>query len=328
MPILLPANQPPDNFYAGGARISAFRSAAPCSSHQPEDWIPSTTCCNGRAGIGRSRLPDGTLLADAVATEPEKWLGPDHVAKYGADTKLLVKLLDAGQRLPVHAHPHVDWAARHLQRSHGKAEAWYILTPGPVWLGLREAIDAKDLLELVESERGSELLDRMHKIDVVPHQTVYVPPGTLHAIGEGIMVAEVQEPEDLSVLCEWRGFEIDGKKHGHLGLGFATALTAVDTRARTKDEVARLVTDGQVSESVLPAESQEYFVIERQQVKGIGHCRRGFAILIVLEGDAHLATKAGANLVLAKGSTVVIPFEDGDFTLEGNADVLIARPPQ
>lgn len=186
----------------------------------------------------------------------------------------------------------------------------------------------QELLELAESGSGSELLERMHKVNVVPHQTVYVPPGTLHAIGEGTMVAEVQEPEDLSVLCEWHGFEIDGKKDGHLGLGFETALTAVDTKPRTRDEVAKLVTDGQVSESVCAAESTEYFVIERQKVKGVANCRRGFAVLIVLAGDASLATKGSDRLALKKGSTVVIPFEDGDFTVEGNTDVLIARPPR
>lgn len=327
-PIVVPANQPQKRFYAGGARISAFRSDPPCSSHQPEDWVASTSCCFGTAGIGYSRLPDGTLLTDAVAAEPEKWLGAEHLAKYGADTKLLVKLLDAGQRLPVHAHPHVNWSKKHLGRNHGKAEAWYILTPGSVWLGLKDSIDEKELLELVEGERGTELLNRMHKFDVVPHQTLYVPPGTLHAIGEGIMVVEVQEPEDLSILCEWEGFDIDGKKDGHLGLGFPTALTAVDTKGRTREEAEKWVTSGQVSKSVCAAESTEYFRLERIHVEGPSSAERGLAILVVLEGNVSLATASSKPLKLPKGSTVVIPHEDGELRLQGEADVLIARPPQ
>ncbi|KAL6897614.1 RmlC-like cupin domain-containing protein [Trichoderma evansii] len=327
-PIILPANQPANNFYAGGARISEFRSNPPCGSHEPEDWIASTTCCSGKGNIGLSRLPDGTFLADAIASEPEKWLGPDHVANYGPDTKLLVKLLDAGQRLPIHAHPHVDWASKHLQRKHGKAEAWYILTPGSIWLSFREEVDPKDLLRIVEEEKGAELLERMHKIDVRPHQTVYVPPGVLHAIGEGIFIVEVQEPEDMSILCEWGGFDIDGKKAGHLGLGFETALTAVETKARTREEVLSLVTEANASESVFVAQSQDYFHLERVFVRDYSHCRRGFAILIVLDGDASLKTKSSHTSVLKKGSTVVIPHEDGEFILEGNADVVIARPPQ
>ena len=55
-------------------------------------------------------LPDGRLFADVIAEQPEYWLGADHVRAFGADTKVLVKLVDPGQRLFVHAHPHADWA--------------------------------------------------------------------------------------------------------------------------------------------------------------------------------------------------------------------------
>ncbi|UKZ46020.1 hypothetical protein TrVGV298_000217 [Trichoderma virens] len=310
--------------------IGAFRQTnTPVASYEPEDWVASTTCCRGQGNIGLTRLPNGTLLVDAVNSEPEKWLGPDHVAKYGPDTKLLVKLLDPGQRLPVHAHPHVDWASRHLQRKHGKAEAWYILMPGSVWLGLIEDIDPKELLQIVQEKRGVELLDRMHKIDVEPHQTVYVPPGVLHAINYSVLLVEVQEPEDMSILCEWDGYKIDGSKDGHLGLGFETALTAVETRGRTREEVMALVTDAKVAESVFAEESQSYFHLERVVVNGQSRCRRGFAILVVLMGLVRLKTESSELSILKKGSTVVIPYEDGEFILESeNANVVIARPPQ
>ncbi|KAM4055822.1 mannose-6-phosphate isomerase [Hirsutella rhossiliensis] len=348
-PILLHANQPPDGFYAGGARISTLRGAASCASYQPEDWVASTTCCRGSEGVGLSKLPDGRLLRDAVASEPERWLGPAHVAKHGGggDTKLLVKLLDAGQRLPVHAHPHVDWAARHLAARHGKAEAWYVLTPGSVWLGLRDGFDgAGELRRLVldGDGDGEALLARMHKVDVVPHQSVYVPPGVLHCLGEGVMVVEVQEPEDMSVLCEWKGFRINGRKEGHLGLGFDVALTAVETRARTREQIMELVKDSQAStsssdgSSVVVDASREYFELERRRVVAGAQqrCRRGFAVVIVLGGAVSLAVDArhdgggdDGGLALSKGATVVVPFADGDFVLEGDgADVLIARPPQ
>jgi mannose-6-phosphate isomerase len=268
------------------------------------------------------------LLKDAVAAEPDKWLGPGHLAKYGADTKLLVKLLDAGQRLPVHAHPHVDWSRKHLGRNHGKAEAWYVLTPGSVWLGLKQSVSKKELLDLVEAGRGAELLQRMHKLDVVPHQTVYVPPGTLHAIGEGILVVEVQEPEDLSILCEWKGFAIDGKRDGHLGLGFPTALSAVDCEARTRAQVEAWVTSAQVTRSICVPDSSGYFRLERVHVNGPTGTERGFAILVVLNGRVSLQTCQSEPLNLTKGSTVVIPHQDGELKLQGEGDVLLARPPQ
>lgn len=298
MAIKLPSNQPKDRFYKGGAQIDALRSAGPSDTHQPEDWVASTTCCNGCADskIGMSTLPDGRLLADAVASEPEFWLGKEHIKKYGVDTKLLFKLLDAGQRLPVHAHPHVSWAKKHLGRKHGKAEAWYMLTGGDIHLGLKENIPQEQLLKWVETQNVEELLSRMHKISVQPHQTVYVPPGMLHAIGDGCLIVELQEPEDLSVLLEWKGFAIDGAKDGHLGLGFETALTAVEGTARSAEEMEKLISGPTEDGATVVEQSWEYFRLDRKKVVGDGSLDAGFMILVVLDGEMRLMTEGGVRL--------------------------------
>ena len=101
-----PLTLPPNvlrHFYAGGERIAALRGTAP-QEHTPEEWIgAANTTFDGSRGL--SALPDGTLVRDAIEADPEAFLGPEHVARFGADPALLVKLLDAGQRLPVHFHP-------------------------------------------------------------------------------------------------------------------------------------------------------------------------------------------------------------------------------
>lgn len=163
-------------------------------------------------------LPDGRSLPAAIEEQPEAWLGRAHLDRFGVDTRLLVKLLDAGQRLPVHAHPHVSFAAQHLGRAHGKAEAWYIIEGGEVYLGLKQDVTAGDLKSLMMSQDVDALLGMLHRIDVRTGDVVYVPPGVLHAIAESVFVVELQEPEDLSILLEWRGFELDGERDGHLGL--------------------------------------------------------------------------------------------------------------
>jgi mannose-6-phosphate isomerase len=329
MAILLPANQPKDRFYKGGAQIDALRSSGSSDSHQPEDWVASTTCCNGCADskIGMSTLPDGRFLADAITAKPEFWLGKEHIQKYGVDTKLLFKLLDAGQRLPVHAHPHISWAKEHLGRKHGKAEAWYMLTGGDIHLGLKEDIPKEKLLEWVNTQNVDALLQRMHKISVQPHQTVYVPPGMLHAIGEGCLIVELQEPEDLSVLLEWKGFEIDGAKNGHLGLGFETALTAVNNTARSAQEMEKLIAGPTEDGATVVDESREYFRLDRKKIVGDGLLDAGFMILVVLEGAMRLMAEGGSEVDIKKGSTVVVPYGDGEVMLEGNGDLLVARPP-
>ena len=327
-PILLPANQPPQRFYRGGARIAAFRHAEQAEPRTPEDWVASVTEVRGRGPLGLTTLPSGELLRDAVRRDPQAWLGEEHVHRFGADTKLLVKLLDAGQRLPVHAHPDTAFASSHVGTAHGKAEAWYILEPGEVYLGLTRDVAHDELLALVERQDVDTLLDTLHRIPVLPNQTVFVPPGVLHAIGAGILLAEVQEPEDLSILLEWRDFDLDGQADGHLGLGFDTALQAVEIVGRTAAEVQALIggRDGN-GETLVPAADQ-YFGIQRLQVRGSVRCGRGFAVLIVIDGNVAIATETGPALDAPTGSTVLAPHAAGDLQLSGTGRVIVARPPR
>src|SRR3981081_808480 len=120
----------PEMFYRGDGRIDRFRGT---SGHEdrPEDWIASVTSRFGTETDGMTRLPAGSLLAEGGAADPAAWLGPDHMARYGADTGLLVKLLDAGQRLPVHVHPDRSFAAEHLASPHGKTEAGIVVAAAP-----------------------------------------------------------------------------------------------------------------------------------------------------------------------------------------------------
>lgn len=326
-PFKLSANQPPARFYKGGRQIAAFRSSGPPTEYTPEDWVASTTCCYGHQTLGLSSLPSGTRLADEIRSDPVKWLGLRHVEKFGSDAKILVKLLDAGQRLPIHAHPHADWAKAHIGAAHGKAEAWFVLSSGEVYLGLKAATTIKELLSLVESQDTETLLGMMHRIPVEPFQTIYIPPGLLHSIGESLMLVEVQEPEDLSILLEWKGFKIDGRQHGHLGLGFEKALTGVEIQVRTIEEIRALVTPAGTIGSVIVPASGEYFRLEHFNVTDRLVCKEGFAVVIVIKGVLELSTSMHDLMPLKRGDTVVIPHGDGMFTLSGIGDVVIARPP-
>ncbi|MCM3779598.1 class I mannose-6-phosphate isomerase [Microbacterium hydrocarbonoxydans] len=321
-PVILPSNRPAERFYLGGARISAFRGESGSAPREPEDWIGSTTTVNGEREVGLTRLPDGRLLRDAVEADPIGWLGAEHARQWGADTRLLVKLLDAGQRLPVHAHPHDDFAASHLGRAHGKAEAWYILQGGTVYVGLQRDVEATHLADLVARQDVDALLALLHAVDVVPGDVVWVPPGELHAIGQGVLLLELQQPEDLSILLEWEGFAIDGPALGHLGLGFEVALAAVNRRARSPHEVRTLVGAAPASGSVFPSDADRYFRLERMPVDGEAVIDAGFSIVVVAGG----ALTVGSD-PLAAGSTLVVPHAAGALAVAGVGEVLVARPP-
>ncbi|WP_375387199.1 class I mannose-6-phosphate isomerase [uncultured Amnibacterium sp.] len=322
VPIRLPSNRPADRFYRGGRRITDLRGDPPAGSHEPEDWVASTTHVLGRPGVGETALADGTTLATAVAADPVGWLGEAHVARWGADTRLLTKLLDAGQRLPVHAHPDGDFAQRHLGHAHGKTEAWVILAGGTVHLGLREDIDEQQLRALVDGQRTERLLGLLHAIDVRPGDAVLVPAGRLHAIGEGVLLLEVQEPEDLSILLEWDGFDLDGASDGHLGLGFDVALQAVSRTRLDPDALDALVTRGIVDGPVLPPAASAFFTVDRRPIAGAGALPAGFAVVLVEQGSVVLG-----GLRLTRGATVVLPAGAGEVEASGSGVLLVARPP-
>jgi mannose-6-phosphate isomerase len=326
--VVLPSNRPAARFYRGGRRITELRGEAPASDFEPEDWIGSVTSVAGEAPVGQTVLDDGTLLSDAIGADPEYWLGSAHVRSFGADPMLLTKMLDAGQRLPVHAHPDRPWAASHLAATHGKTEAWYVLTPSEVWLGLVHDLSRAELGGMASRQDVGTLLAAMHRVEVGRGDVVHVPAGILHAIGEGILLVELQEPEDLSILVEWRGFAVDGPAKGHLGVGFDTALTAVEVRARGADELEGLVHRAGGGGPLLPAEASPFFRMERVELDGSATIDPGFAVAIVLSGDVTLTgARSDAAAALTRGSTVLLPHAVGEVALRGTAEILVCRPP-
>jgi mannose-6-phosphate isomerase len=321
-PIVLPSNRPADRFYRGGRRITDLRGDPPAASHEPEDWVASATHVFGQPGVGETVLPDGRRLAEAIEADPVGWLGEAHVARWGADPKLLTKLLDAGQRLPVHAHPDGAFSAEHLHHAHGKTEAWVILEGGLVHLGLQRDVAEGELRALVDHQRTEDLLALLHPIAVEPGDAVLVPAGLLHAIGEGVLLLEVQEPEDLSILLEWDGFAVDGAEEGHLDLGFDTALAAVARTRLEPADVDALVTRGRTSGPVLPDAADPFFRVDRVPIDGPVVLPAGYAVVLVERGDVVLA-----GLPLGRGATVVVPAAAGEVAVTGDGSLLVSRPP-
>lgn len=323
----LAANQPPERFYSGGARIAAFRGRGATGDHVPEDWVGSVTPLFGETELGLSRLPDGRLLRDAVAADPVAWLGERHVARYGTDTCLLVKLLDAGERLPVHAHPDRTFAAAHLGLAHGKTEAWVALAPADVHLAFARDVPDDELADWVRRQDTAAMLGAMHTVHLRRGDAVLVPAGLPHAIGAGAFVVELQEPTDLSILMEWDGFAIDGAALGHLGLGFGTALAAVDRRAWTAAEVEALRgADDSVVGELLPL-AAELFRAERS--RGPARWEAAFAVVVVVAGEGVLRAGDGSTVALRTGQTLLVPHGAGAVDVDGSGslELIRCRPP-
>jgi len=336
-PMLLPVNQF-DHFYRGGDRIGALRHG-PGGPQRPEEWIGSTTARFGQAPQGLSALPDGRLLIEAVQDDPDAWLGPEHVARYGASTEVLIKLLDLNQRLPVHLHPNREFSRRHMGLAHGKTEAWYVIDApegAQVGVGFAEQMSLDQVTEWVQQRDSDALLGALRTRVVRSGDAMLVPAGLPHTVQTGVFVLELQEPTDLSILLEWQGFAVDGVKDGHLDLGFDTALQAVDLSAVSDGDLDRLVVSAESVEgaglaSVMPPAADAYFRAHRFSASETAvSIEAGFAIVLLLEGTGVLTTADG-SIEVTKGDAVLIPYACGDYGLHSTGDRRLVgvacRPP-
>ena len=202
--------------YQGGLILDRLAGKTPCDGHYPEDWIGSVTAAknpdsqDANEGISKVEL-DGQqiLLPELIAMDPDYFLGPEHVARFGQQPMLLVKLLDSAVRLQLQAHPTATFAQRHLNSNSGKAEAYYILDirddvgQAYVHLGFQRPPAREDFQRWIQDQDMDSIMECFDRIEVQRGDVLFIPGGVPHAIGEGILMVEIMEPSDLVVRFEF-----------------------------------------------------------------------------------------------------------------------------
>jgi mannose-6-phosphate isomerase len=207
----------------------------------------------------------------------------------------------------VHAHPDRAFAREAFGSPFGKTEAWIVLDTrrgeAEVWVGLREPVEPERYRAWIEEQDVDRLLGSLNSLTVRPGDVVYVPAGVPHAIGPGVLIAELQEPTDLSFLCEWHNFPVR-PEDSHLGLGWESAVKALDLSAH---EPLR----------DLPPESRAFFSFDGQ-VEPTGR----FAFILVVGGEGRIdGAPAGP------GDAFAVPATAEGIRLEGELRVLRCSAP-
>jgi mannose-6-phosphate isomerase len=359
--LLRPWRLPPNRvsrFYRGGLLLDRFRAAeTPADGDHPEDWVGSATRAWTPPGAPRTDegLAEAEIdgrrhrIADLLAADPAAVAGPELVEAAGGPTLgVLVKLLDAGIRLPVHAHPTRAFARERLGSFFGKAEAWLITgtrdagdPDGPgVWLGFRRDVGRDELIGWIEGGDSEAVLAAMHRRPVHPGQTWFVPPGVPHAIGAGVFIVEVQEPSDFSIVAETRDFPIDASD-AHLHLGWNVTIDAFDRSGRDDAWVDALRHDGIREathggawrrEPLTDAAADPFFRADRLTVSGWARPDLGppgFLVGIVVAGEGSVRAGSG-GLAVGHGDTLAVPAAVvGDVEIEsaGGLELILCRPP-
>lgn len=319
--------------YIGGGGIARFRSIEAHEPIAPEDWVGSDTALFGAEESGLTRLDDGTLLRDAIEKDPLGYLGDEHVAAFGANAGMLVKLLDSANRLNVHFHPSDDFARQHLNCDYGKTEAWIVLETaaavGEVWLGFTRAVGEAELADWRSRQAVGEMLANLHHVPVKEGSAILVPAGVPHAIGAHVLVLELQQPTDFSIPLERRVQPGEPLASGDdLGLTAELVLQAVDREAWPGDRLQHLLGPGISGPGpVLPPSAGPFFRTELVSGANHGRLEAGFAVAVGVRGSG--ALKGGASegaIPLTRGSTVLVPYGAGPTTVTGDVDVIVCRP--
>ncbi len=218
---------------------------------------------------------------------------------------LLVKFLDATDRLSVQVHPNDEQAIRYDPQENGKTEAWVILDAAPssrIYAGLRAGIDRATLSQQIEAGR---IEDCLHSFTVAAGDCVFIPAGTVHAIGEGILLAEIQQSSDITFrLYDWGRVGADGKPRQ---LHIEQALDCIDFERGPVAPVAPQPLQPVCGTGERLVDCR-YFRIDRLHTEDeltmetAGECH----ILIVVEGQLTLSDGSGRE-ELPRGQTRLLP---------------------
>lgn len=332
--------------YHGGKVLDEMHGvSSPADTHFPEDWIISTV----RAiNAGRENVVEGlnvvsgteTTLKDAIAANPEAMLGKAHIAKWGISTAVLVKLIDAAERLGVQGHPDKAKAMEFFKSPFGKTECWHIVGgrtidgENPcVYMGFKPGITETMWRDVFERQDVPAMLGLLHRIEVNPGDTFLIEGGMPHAIGKGCLLMEIQEPTDYTFRTEKvtpQGFAISNKAC-HYGIGFDNMFSCfnyegfdeAETRRRRMVQAETLVdTDDFTHRRIVGYKSTACFALERYDVRGA--CRFNmdgtFSGLYVLSGSGTLNGEP-----IFPGSQFFVPAESRDFTVEAETPLVLFK---
>jgi mannose-6-phosphate isomerase len=255
-------------------------------------------------GDDQSRVAGGPLqgvaLGELVRCDGKELLGRAHPQR---SFPLLFKFLDAQRSLSVQVHPNDEQAAHLKPPDLGKTEAWVVLHAEPgslIYAGLKRGFDRPALER--EVNRGTTELC-LHRFEPAPGDCVFIPAGTVHALGAGLVVAEIQQASDTTFrLFDWNRVGPDGKQRP---LHVREALDTIDYSAGPVAPQKPQPIDDPRRQRLVECDK---FILDRWRFRGtttIGGDGR-FHIVAGLEGAAIVAGDQ-AGRPLAKGETILLP---------------------
>ncbi len=303
--------------YLGGKLFSDFFGDESEDGFYPEEWVASAVKAINKDSTdpkeGVSFAPEYNEYFDELLKKyPHELLGA------GGKLRILVKFLDSAIRLPAQAHPDKAFSRKYFNSDYGKTECWLILATRPgakIYFGFKDGVSREDFVSAIEkSEYDSSAMEALMKSFEPKEGEVYlVPAKTIHAIGYGCLILEIQEPTDFTIQPErFCGDYKLSDKEMYLSLTKEEAIECFDFNKTTYPLVTpRVISEnrGVKLEQLIGKENTECFVINRITLEGAEYTlspQCGFGVYMVVSGEGRIFAE-GYNKQLKRGDYFFLP---------------------
>lgn len=299
----------------GGKKLSEFFSKSfPIEEKIGESW--EIADYGSYVSIVRNGSYQGRLIDEIIVEFGTELYGSNLRKEQFKRFPLLVKFIDASDKLSLQVHPDDSYGAIHEGGELGKTEMWYIISVEPgakLACGTLPGTDLNIFMELLNSGNIEKCLNQ---IEIKPGDAIFIPAGCPHALGAGIVVWEIQETSDLTYrIFDWDRVGVDGKPRPlHINKAF-DVLRFDLAKSPLIDQLSVNIADNLVRYLAIC----RYFVTEFLNIyKSFLEDTLGesFHILTAIEGKGEIIYGPDESVVVVKGETVLVPASIGKYFIE------------
>ncbi|WP_396161212.1 type I phosphomannose isomerase catalytic subunit [Flavobacterium sp.] len=298
----------------GGNKLKTYLNKPIVSETTGESWEISTV--PGDISVVNSGVLKGKNINDIIDLYPNEILGKSVIARFGKQFPLLFKFIDAKEDLSIQLHPNDD-LAKERHDSFGKTEMWYVMQADEsarLVVGFKKDSTKEEYLKHLESKN---LVALLNESPVKKGDVFFLETGIIHAIGAGVVVAEIQQTSDITYrIYDWDRVDVTGKgRELHTDL----ALEAINYTATP----AKIEYTEEVNNSV-PVVNCSYFITN---IIALQDCfiwkrkKQAFTVFMCTNGQFEMVVN-GEILRYNMGDTILIPAIIEHVTLKGKATLL------
>lgn len=298
----------------GGKKLKSLLNKPITSDITGESWEISTV--ENDVSVVSNGVFKGKSIVDLIDEYPQEILGYKVYKQFGKQFPLLFKFIDAREDLSIQLHPN-DELAKKRHNSFGKTEMWYVMQADEnarLIVGFKEKSSSQEYLENLQNKT---LLDILDTKKVQAGDVFFLETGTIHAIGAGIVIAEIQQTSDIT----YRVYDFDrvdaqgNSRELHLDLALdAINYNVVEAQkqySEIRNQPNSIVNCNYFTTNIIPLDGN--LKVEKD--------KSSFTVYMCVEGS--FALKCNEKSYYYKnGDTILVPAEISEFYLQGNASVL------